>query len=262
MSLADKVLLVVGSTGIGGETATLAAAQGARVFVVSRTPENCQALAEKIVADGGEAAFQAADQTNESEVEQAVQACVAKYGRIDALFNVAGISGRKYGDGPIHEATEQGWDTTLDTNVKGMFFFCRAAINVMLEQETDEDGLRGTILNMASVLGFAPQRDFFATHAYAASKGAIIGMSRSMASYYAPHKIRVNVIAPSLIRTPMSKRAQENQDILNLMKTKQPLVEDMIEARDVAQAALFLLSNESRVITGDTLVVDAGWSVS
>jgi NAD(P)-dependent dehydrogenase (short-subunit alcohol dehydrogenase family) len=87
-------------------------------------------------------------------------------------------------------------------------------------------------------------------------------MSRSMASYYAPHKIRVNVIAPSLIRTPMSKRAQENPNILELMKTKQPLVEDMIEAVDVARAALFLLSDDSRVITGDTLVVDAGWTVS
>lgn len=262
MNLQNKVFLIVGSTGIGGETAKMAAEKGAHVFVVSRTEDNCRALAQEITDAGGSAAYQAADQTSEEQVEKAVQACVDKFGRIDALFNVAGISGRKFGDGPLHEVTENGWDVTLDTNVKGMFFFCRAAINAMLKQDVDDNGLRGTILNMASVLGFAPQRDFFATHAYAASKGAIIGMSRSMASYYAPHKIRVNIIAPSLIRTPMSKRAQDNPDILQLMKTKQPLVEDMIEARDVASAALFLLSDESRAITGDTLVVDAGWSVS
>jgi NAD(P)-dependent dehydrogenase (short-subunit alcohol dehydrogenase family) len=83
-----------------------------------------------------------------------------------------------------------------------------------------------------------------------------------MAAYYAPHKIRVNVIAPSLIRTPMSRRAQENPEILSLMKTKQPLTEDLIEAEEVARAALFLLCDESRVITGDVLTVDAGWCLT
>jgi NAD(P)-dependent dehydrogenase (short-subunit alcohol dehydrogenase family) len=257
-----KVLLMVGSTGIGGETAKLAARSGAQIFVVSRNEDNCRALAEEIEANGGTARYLAADQTDATQVQNAVQNCVQQFGRIDALFNVAGISGRRFGDGPMHEVTEEGWDVTLDTNVKGMFLFCRSVLQQMMQQTVGESGLRGTILNMASVLGFSPQRDFFGTHAYAASKGAIMGMSRSMASYYAPHKIRVNVIAPGLIRTPMSKRAQENPEIMELMKTKQPLVEDMIEAIDVARAALFLLSDDSRVITGDTLVVDAGWTVS
>ena len=255
-------LLIVGSTGIGGETAKLAALAGARVFVVSRREENCQALAHEIREAGGSCDYFAADQTHEEQVEAAVAACVKSLGGIDAAFNVAGISGRKFGDGPLHQTSEAGWDITLDTNAKGMFFFCRAILNRMLEQEIGANGLRGTILNMASVLGFSPQRDFFATHAYAASKGAIIGMTRSAAAYYAPHKIRLNVIAPSLIRTPMSARAQENPEILALMKTKQPLVEGMIEAVDVARAALFLLSDSSKAITGDTLVVDAGWSIS
>ena len=115
---------------------------------------------------------------------------------------------------------------------------------------------------MASVLGYAPQAQHFATHAYATSKGAILGMSRSMAAYYAPHKIRVNVIAPALIRTPMSARAQGDAAILKLMKTKQPLVEDLIDAKDVARTAIFLLSDDARCVTGDTLSVDAGWCVS
>jgi NAD(P)-dependent dehydrogenase (short-subunit alcohol dehydrogenase family) len=261
--IAGKNLLITGSTGIGGATARIAARRGARVFVVSRTEENCRALADEITRTGGDIGFHVADLTVEAQVEATVAACAERFdGRIDALFNVAGISGRKFGDGPLHECTEAGWDTTLDTNVKSMFFVCRAVIRRMLEQPVGANGLRGVILNMASMLALSPQRDFFATHAYAASKGAIVSMSRSMASFYAPHKIRVNVIAPSLIRTPMSTRAQENPDILEFMKTKQPLVEDLIEADDVARAAVFLLGDDSRVITADVLGVDAGWGVS
>ena len=262
MNFENKTLFIVGSTGIGGATARLAAQNGARVFVSSRTPENCRALAEEINDSGGVAAYFAADQMQAEEVQNAVESCIEKFGKIDAAFNVAGISGRKFGDGPLHECSEDGWNTTLNTNAKGLFLFCRAQLNQMLQQPIGDNGLRGNILNMASVLAFAPQRDFFATHAYAASKGAIISMSRSMASYYAPHKIRVNVIAPSLVATPMSQRAQTNSDILDLMKTKQPLVEDLIAAEDVARAALFLLSDQARVITGDVLTVDAGWCVS
>lgn len=258
----NETVFIVGSTGIGGATARLAAQAGAQVFISSRTQENCRALAEEINASGGIAAYFAADQTQASQVQNAVDACVKQFGKIDAAFNVAGISGRKFGDGPLHECSEEGWDVTFDTNAKGLFLFCRAQLNQMLQQPIGNNGLRGNILNMASVLAFAPQRDFFATHAYAASKGAIISMSRAMASYYAPHKIRVNVIAPSLVSTPMSQRAQENEAILDLMKTKQPLVEDLIPAEDVARAALFLLSDQARVITGDVLTVDAGWCVS
>lgn len=262
MTFASRTLFIVGSTGIAGATAKLAAQAGAQIFIASRTEENCRALVEDIRTSGGIAEFCVADQTQVAQVEKAVAACVERFGRIDAAFNVAGISGRRFGDGPLHECTEEGWDMTLNTNTRGMFLFCRAQLNQMLQQTVSENGLRGNILNMASVLGFSPQRDFFATHAYAASKGAIISMSRAMASYYAPHKIRVNVIAPSLISTPMSQRAQTNSKILDFMKIKQPLVEDLIPADDVARAALFLLSDEARVITGDVLTVDAGWSVS
>lgn len=256
------VYFITGSTGIGAATARLAAASGVQVFVVSRTPEHCRELASEITAAGGLCGFAAAELTDADAVQRAVAQCLEQFGRIDALFNVAGISGRRFGDGPLHECTEAGWDITLDTNLKSMFLVCRAVIGHMLEQPIGENGLRGAILNMASMLGLAPEPRFFATHAYAASKGAIIALSRSMASYYAPHKIRVNVIAPSLIRTPMSRRAQDNPQIVEFMKSKQPLVEDLIEADDVARAALFLLGDGARVITGDVLKVDAGWGVS
>jgi len=251
--MGPRVVLITGSTGIAAATAELAAARGDRVVVTSRTPEHGEALAKRTGCT-----FIAADLTKPG----AAETVVGQVGPLDALFNVAGISGRKSGDGPLHECTEEGWDLTLDTNVKSMFLMCRAALLRMLAQPVGPNGLRGTILNMASVLGFAPQAQHFATHAYAASKGAILGMSKSLAAYYAPHKIRVNVIAPALVRTPMSHRAQQDPRMLDFLKTKQPLLGDFLEAEQVARAAFFLLGDDSAAITGDVLTVDAGWCVS
>ncbi len=260
--LQGKVILISGSTGIAARTAILAAREGAAVFIVSRTESSCRELSVEISGEGGKCGYRAMDLTEAQSAEKAVEAAVRTFGRLDALYNVAGISGRKFGDGPVHECAEDGWDTTLDTNAKSMFFMCGAVIRQMLRQEPAPDGQRGCILNMASVLGFSPSPRFFSTHAYAASKGAIIGMTKSMAASYALKKIRINAIAPGLIRTPMSARAQENAEILDLMKTKQPLAEDLIEADDVASASLFLLGSQSRMITGEILTVDGGWCVS
>lgn len=150
----------------------------------------------------------------------------------------------------------------METNVKSVFLMCRAVVRRMLEQQACESGMRGSILNMASALAFSPEPKFFATHAYAASKSAIIGLTRAMAAYYAPSKIRVNAVAPGLTRTPMSLRAQQNPELLEFIKTKQPLSEDLIEAADVARAAVFLLSDDARAVTGEVMSVDAGWRLS
>jgi len=255
--LQNRVCLITGSTGIGAATARLAAREGASVFVVSRDEESCRVLGEEIGCG-----YHVADLTRAGEVAEAVESCLARRNRIDALFNVAGISGRGFGDGPIHECSEEGWETTMGTNVKSVFLMCRAVIRQMLEHPAGENGRRGAILNMASVLAFSPEPKFFATHAYAASKSAIIGLSQAMAAYYAPSKIRVNAIAPGLARTPMSQRAQRNPGLLEFIRTKQPLSEDLIEADDVARAAVFLLSDDARNITGEVLSVDAGWRVN
>jgi NAD(P)-dependent dehydrogenase (short-subunit alcohol dehydrogenase family) len=255
--LQNRVCLITGSTGIGAATARLAAREGAEVFVVSRDEESCRALSEEIGCGR-----HVADLTRSGEVAEAVESCLARHDRIDALFNVAGVSGRKFGDGPVHECSEEGWEITMETNAKSLFLMCRAVIRRMLEQPVGESGLRGSILNMASALALSPEPKFFATHAYAASKSAIIGLTQAMAAYYAPSKIRVNAVAPALTRTPMSLRAQQNPELLEFIKTKQPLSEDLIEADDVARAAVFLLSDDARNITGEVLSVDAGWRVS
>ena len=251
-TLENKVCLITGSTGIAEATALHAAEEAAKVFVTSRTEDHCRALAEKLGAQG---AYRAADLTQPEQVAEAVRACVDQWGRIDGLFNVAGISGRRFGDGPLHECTEAGWDATLDANAKSVFLVCRAVLQQMLAQK------RGAILNMASVLAFAPQRRFFASHAYAASKGAIVSLSKAMASYYAPHGIRVNAIAPALVETPMSQRAGESAEIMAFMRDKQPLGA-MMSAADVAGMAVFLLGERARAITGTVVTVDAGWCVS
>jgi NAD(P)-dependent dehydrogenase (short-subunit alcohol dehydrogenase family) len=252
-----RVCFVAGSTGIAAATAELLAADGWRLFVCSRTEANCRALAEQV--GGG---FLAADLSQDDAAERAVAACVERYGRLDAAFNVAGISGRRFGDGAVHEATPEGWDATLDTNARSAFLLCRAEINQLLGQEPGADGQRGAILNMASVLASSPSPALFGTHAYAASKGAIVSLTRSMAATYAPSRIRVNAIAPGLTRTPMSRRAQEDERILRFAAAKQPLVGGMLEASDVASAAAFLLGPAARAITGEVLAVDGGWSVT
>jgi NAD(P)-dependent dehydrogenase (short-subunit alcohol dehydrogenase family) len=253
----DKVLVITGSTGIAAATARLAAGKGARVFLVGIDEESCRALSEETKCN-----YHIADLRSGDAVAAAIRQCSTQFNRIDALFNVVGMSGRSFGDGPIHECTEEGWDATMATNLKSTFLMCREIIRVMINQKPDENGIRGAILNMASVLVFSPEPKFFSTHAYAASKSAIVGLTRAMAAHYAPDKIRVNALAPGLTRTPMSRRAQQNPDILEFVRVKQPLSEDLIEAGDVAQAALFLLSGEARYITGEVLSVDAGWRVS
>ena len=172
------------------------------------------------------------------------------------MFNVVGISARRFGDGPVHEASDEGWDRAMDTNAKTTFMMCREVLRVMLERGN------GSIINTTSVLAYAPNAEHFFTHAYAASKGAVIALTRSMASYYAAQGVRVNAVAPGLIETPMSRRAQSDEGILKYMKVKQPLTGGLGKAEDVADAALYLASDLSRFVTGEVLEVAGGWSVA
>jgi NAD(P)-dependent dehydrogenase (short-subunit alcohol dehydrogenase family) len=255
--LRDKILIITGSTGIGAAAARLAALQGARLVVAASD----ELAGFELAAETGAECW-VGDLTHPGSAASVVSQCLSKFGRVDAVFNVAGLSGRRFGDGPAHEVTAEGWDVTISHNLTVTFQICQAAISRMLEQAVAENGVRGAIVNMGSVLAEAPEPRHFATHAYAAAKGAITAMSRSMAAYYAPHKIRVNVVAPGLVRTPTSERAQASPELQEFIRKKQPLTGGMVDAEDVARAALFLLSEEARCITGEVLTVDAGWSVT
>jgi NAD(P)-dependent dehydrogenase (short-subunit alcohol dehydrogenase family) len=259
---AGRHVLVTGSTGMAASAAHAIAAEGGAVFATSRTAAHLEALAAEVRAAGGDLEWHAADLRDEAEVEAAFAAFDAAFGRLDAVYAVAGISGRRFGDGPIHEATLDGWHAVVAANATSQFLVARASIRRMLAQEPDAVGQRGALLLMSSALATHPAPAFFATHAYAASKGAVEGLARSLAAAYAPAGIRVNAIAPSLVATPMSRRAREDPAILAYLADKQPLAGGPIEADAVSAVALWLLSHDARMVTGQIVAVDGGWSVS
>ncbi len=254
--LAGKVAFVTGiGSGIGRASAHLFASEGARVAGIDINPDTAAETVAAIQTNGGDATAWQVDLTQADAVADAFEAIKKTHGNIDVAFNVVGASGRRHGDGPVHECTEAGWDWTLDVNLKSIFLCSKHLVQNML----DNGG--GAIVNLASVLGMVGGDEDFGTHAYATSKGAVISLTRSMASYYAPQGIRANVVCPSLIATEMSKRAQTNDHIKARLKTLQPLTADFGTPEDVAQAALYLLSDQSKFVTGAVLTVDGGWSV-
>lgn len=259
--LAGRVCLVTGSTGIAAASAERFAGEGASVFVTSRDEEHCRELADRIVAGGGRAAFRAADLADERQAGDAVAACVAAFGRIDGLFSVAGGSGRRFGDGPIHEVSGDAWDATLALNLRTQALTCREVVRAMLAQEPNASGTRGSILLMGSVTATDPAPEFFATHAYAAAKGAIAALMTAMAATYVGDRIRVNALAPSLTATPMAGRAAADPAIRAFAARKQPLAGELMDPDEVAHAAVYFLSDESRAVTGQLLKIDGGWSV-
>jgi NAD(P)-dependent dehydrogenase (short-subunit alcohol dehydrogenase family) len=256
MRLINKGIVVIGGTsGLGLSAALAFIREGAKVVVVGRNDttgdEACKIL-------GVNARVLIGDASNSSTALSAIDFCINEFGTFDGLYHVAGGSGRKMGDGPLHELTLEGWDYTFSLNLTSLMLSNQAAVKSFLAHNKS-----GSILNMGSVLGFSPSPKFFVTHAYAAAKSAVVGFTKSIASYYAKDNIRINLLAPALVDTPMSKRASENDEIQSFIKSKQPLDGGRNGLpQDLDGAAIFFLSDESRFATGQTLYIDGGWEVS
>ena len=183
---------------------------------------------------------------------EAVADLYSRLDRLDVLVTAHGISGRRFGDGPVDACTDEGWATVLDANLRSVFLCCRAAIPRLREAGG------GAIVTVASALGLVGGDSDFSTHAYAASKGGVIALTRAMAVTYAPERIRCNVVCPGLIATPMSRRAQEDPAIRARLPELQPLTGDFGRPEDVAEAALYLAT--APFVTGAVLTVDGGWT--
>ncbi|MAT43347.1 MAG: short-chain dehydrogenase [Anaerolineaceae bacterium] len=254
-TLDGKTAIVTGgASGIGRAVLALFLKHGARVALFDQNESAIKETLDNLSEDTDLLAI-SVDLTDPVLTEKAVQDVVKRFEKVDILVNVAGGSGRRWGDGPLHECSLDGWSKTLDINLTTLFHTTKFVLQNMVSQK------EGTIVTVSSVLGLVGGDQDFATHAYAASKGAAISLTRSIASYYAPYGIRANVVCPGLIATPMSERAQNNETIKNRLSTLQPLTADFGQAEDIAEAALYLASPASRFVTGSVLTVDGGWTV-
>jgi NAD(P)-dependent dehydrogenase (short-subunit alcohol dehydrogenase family) len=255
-ALEGRVVVIIGGTaGLGLSAARACIAAGARVVALGRDDEAVP-MARDAIGPGG--LVLTGDATDPASAPGAIEAALRAFGRFDALYHVAGGSGRGLGDGPLHEITDDGWRRTMDLNATSMFHSNRAAVRQFLDQKTG-----GSILNVTSVLAYSPAPHHFATHAYAAAKAAAIGFTRSCAAHYASHGIRFNGIAPGLVDTPMARRAAGDEQIRRYLVTKQPLDGGRIgNPEDLDAAVVYFLSDQSRFVTGQVLGVDGGWAVS
>jgi NAD(P)-dependent dehydrogenase (short-subunit alcohol dehydrogenase family) len=255
-SLDGKVVVIVGGTsglGLSGVRACLDA--GARVLAVGLPAEGSDRLGTEL---GPAARVMLGDARDPDVARSAIARAVAELGRFDALYHVAGGSGRSFGDGPLHETTDAGWTETLRLNLTSVFHSNRAAVEHWLKH-----GTPGSVLNVGSVSGFSPSPRHFDTHAYAAAKAGLEGLTLACAAYYAPYGIRFNALLPGLTDTPGSRRAMGDAQIQAFIKGKQPLDGGRAaQPRDLDAAVVFFLSDDSRFVTGQRLAVDGGWSVT
>jgi len=176
-----NIVIIGGTTGIGLSAAKAFIANGAKVVVVGRNADSAEAAKKEL---GKNAVALSADAANENTAIQAIDICINNFGGFDGLYHVAGGSGRKMGDGPLHELTLDGWNKTMELNLTSIMLSNQAAVRKFLELSAgSSEKVTGTILNMGSVLGFSPSPTYFSTHAYAASKAAIIGFTKSIAAF-------------------------------------------------------------------------------
>jgi len=249
LRLKGKVAVITGGTsGIGLATAILFAKEGAKVVIASRDNEAGRAALDLIKSNNGEAIFVKTDVSNEEDVKILIAESLRRYKRLDILFNNAGIELAK----PVTETSSEELAKVIDINLKGVFYGCKYAIPYMIRNGG------GSIINTASSVGLVGSPNLAA---YSASKGAIIALTKQIAIDYARKNIRVNCVCPGAIATPMIERfiakspnPEETRKQLNEMHP----IGRMGRAEEIANAVLFLASDESSFITGHSLVVDGG----
>ncbi|MBB6634959.1 SDR family NAD(P)-dependent oxidoreductase [Cohnella thailandensis] len=250
MRLSGKIAFISGAgSGIGRASALLFAQEGATVVIGDRNVEAGEAVAEEIRQAGGEAFFVELDVGEEKSVKAAVGTVLERFGRIDVLFNNAGISGV----GAIHETEPDEWDKVVRVNLRGVYLLNRYAIPSMMERRS------GSIINMSSC---AAEMGLSRRAVYSATKGAVLALTKAMQVDYASYGIRVNALLPGTILTPfvegyLKSSYSDPEEAFGSIKKRQ-LSEELGRPEDVAKAALFLASDESSFVMGSPLYVDGG----
>lgn len=251
--LEKKVAVITGAAvGIGLATAELLAQEGAKVALTDVQDEEGEKAVDKIVRNGGEAAYWHLDVTKEKEVETVMKQVYDKWGELNVLVNNAGIAGA---NAPTDQITEEEWDNVMNVNVKGVFFCTKHSIPYMRKS-----GL-SSIVNLSSIYGIVGAPD---VPPYHASKGAVREMSKTDAMIYASEQIRVNSVHPGFIWTPMVEGYLNSGggDLEEGKKAVDALhpIGHMGEPNDIAYGVLYLASDESKFVTGEELVIDGGYT--
>ena len=250
-TLQDKVVVVTGAgRGIGRVIAVDAFKCGARLAIGSRTTGELETLKDEIEGAGGECMMGSLDVTQVNSIRQFLDGVIEHYGRIDVLINNAGYDKLA----KIIDYDEELYDLIVDANLKNVFFCSQMAAKQMIAQ-----GDGGAIVNISSQAGVvgAPERG-----PYSGAKGGVNNMTRTMAAEWAEHGIRVNVVAPTVTRSPMAEQAMsDSQAFSDAVKTKNLLRGDLAEPEEISAPVIFLASQAASMITGHTLVVDGGWTI-
>ena len=249
--LEGKVAIVTGaSSGIGRGIALKFAEEGAKVVnadVIEEPREGGKPTHEVIEEKGGESFFHETDVSDKNSIEKLVEETKDKFGQIDVLVNNAGI----YLQGQIHQTEEEDWDKLMSVDLKGVFLCSKKVINHMIE-----NSIEGDIINISSIAGLV---GFGQSGAYCAAKGAVTELTREMAIDYAPKGINVNAINPGVIKTQMTDPMREDSEMDKFFNQNTPK-NRLGKPEDIANAALFLASEESNFVVGHNLVVDGGWT--
>ncbi|PQV49971.1 SDR family NAD(P)-dependent oxidoreductase [Paraburkholderia sp. BL21I4N1] len=250
--MSGKVAAITGGArGIGAQTARTLAAAGSAIAVLDVLTEAGEQLVAEINEAGGKAAFWKMDVTQENDVQRVFGEIAARFGRLDALVNNAGIEGANL---PTHEMTLQQWQKVIDVNVTGVFLCTKYAIPHLLAAGG------GSIVNLSSMYGLVGGPD---VPAYHASKGAVRLMAKTEAMLYAAQNIRANSVHPGFIRTPLLEEAfaklGDPEQIFAHMKTLVPLAK-IGDPQDIAAGILYLVSPAGRYVTGTELVIDGGYT--
>ena len=236
MRLKDKVAVVTGSnSGIGEKIGEVFLSQGASV------------LFSDLAETSNKEHYFKCDVSKPEEVRSLINKAIELFGRLDVIVNNAGVGAL----GGIVEVTDEGWDQVISVNLSGTMYGMREAAKVMIEKN-----IEGSIINISSILG---KVGFNGALAYCASKGGVVQLTRAGSLDLAQKKIRVNAIAPGFIKTNMTKDVLENNDFQSMVTSSTPLGY-VGETQNIADAALYLASDESKYVTGTILYVDGGWT--